>query len=312
MTPHPVDRAEIITLVDNLSDQVMASDERIRRPGLLQGPDQRVSPLLAEHGFAALIRLFLGGEVREVLLDTGLTGRPLLHNAEQLGIDLGGVEEMVLSHGHFDHLGGLASLAGRLRSPVRVVVHPDATLRRFLKRPDGQLVTMPQFLTENFADTPLRFEFIAEPASLAGGALLTTGQVARTTEFELGFPVQYAERDGRLEPDALMHDDMAVLFVVKGRGLVVLTGCGHAGVVNTVRHALDLTGQDRLYAVLGGFHLQPPVSDETIQATVDELAALAPQVLMATHCTGFGAQVRLRQAMPEAFVLGTVGSTLRL
>ncbi|MBU0516605.1 MAG: MBL fold metallo-hydrolase [Proteobacteria bacterium] len=312
MTPHQVDRAEIITLVDNLSDQVMAGDERIERPKLLPGPDHRVNPLLAEHGFAALIRLFRGGEVREVLLDTGLTGRPLLHNAGQLGIDLGRVEEMVLSHGHFDHLGGLAALAGRLRSPVRVVAHPDATLRRFLKRPDGQLVAMPEFLTENFADTPLRFEFTAEPAFLAGGALLTTGQVARTTEFEFGFPVQYAEREGQLESDALMHDDMAVLFVVKGRGLVVLTGCGHAGVVNTVRHAMNLTGRDKVYAVLGGFHLQPPVSDETIRATVDELAALAPQVLMATHCTGFEAQARLRHALPEAFVLGTVGSTLRL
>jgi 7,8-dihydropterin-6-yl-methyl-4-(beta-D-ribofuranosyl)aminobenzene 5'-phosphate synthase len=307
-----VDRAEIVTLVDNLSDQVMAGDERIERARLLAGLDGQVNPLLAEHGFAALIRLWQGETVSQVLLDTGLTGRPLFHNAERLGIDLGRITEMVLSHGHLDHLGGLAALAKRVDGPVRVVVHPEATLRRFLKTPDGQMAPMPELFGPDLEDTPLEFEFTAEPTLLADGALLTTGSIERTTPFEHGFAAQYAERDGVITENADMTDDMAVLFAIKGRGLVVLTGCGHAGIVNTVRHAVRLTGVDRVYAVLGGFHLQPPVTEQTIQATVDALTEISPEVLMATHCTGFEAQVRLRQALPQAFVLGTVGSTLRL
>jgi 7,8-dihydropterin-6-yl-methyl-4-(beta-D-ribofuranosyl)aminobenzene 5'-phosphate synthase len=310
--PQEADRAEIVTLVDNLSDQVMPGDDRIQRPRLLTSLDGRIGPLLAEHGFAALIRLWRGDEVREVLLDTGLTGRALLHNAEQLGIDLGGIREMVLSHGHLDHLGGLTALAGLVRGPVRVVVHPEATRQRFLKRPDGRMALMPQLLSEHLTDSPFEFEFAAEPTRLAGGLLLTTGTVARTTDFEHGFAGQYAERDGALEEDAVMPDDMAVLFVVKDRGLVVLTGCGHAGIVNTVRHAVRLTGVERIYAVLGGFHLQPPVTAEAIEATARALAGFDPAVLMATHCTGLVAQFRLREAMPQAFVFGTVGSTLRL
>jgi 7,8-dihydropterin-6-yl-methyl-4-(beta-D-ribofuranosyl)aminobenzene 5'-phosphate synthase len=307
-----VDRAEIVTLVDNLSDQVMPGDDRIGRPPLLPGLDGRISPLLAEHGFAALIRLYQGDAVSEVLMDTGLTGGPLEHNAGQLGIDLGGIREMVLSHGHLDHLGGLTTLAGLVRGPVRVVVHPEATLRRFLKRPDGRMALMPDLLTEELADSPFRFEFAAEPTPLADGALLTTGTIARTTGFEHGFAAQYAERDGILADNAVMADDMAVLFAVKDKGLAILTGCGHAGIVNTIRHAVELTGMDRIYAVLGGFHLQPPVSDETIEATAEALAGFAPEVLMATHCTGLAAQFRLRAALPGAFVFGTVGSTLRL
>lgn len=308
----PVDRAEVVTLVDNRVDQVLMGDERIDRPGLLKGSGPGYEPLLAEHGFSVLTRLFVDGPVGLVLLDSGVSGISLANNVKVLQIDLARVKELVISHGHLDHTGGLGKLGELLSPPVRTVIHPDAFLKRYVKRPAGNMVEFPDFTPDRFPSPPFDLEVTDQPVLLAGGAMATTGTVARTTDFEIGFPPQYAERNGELTPDAAMHDDQALLFVVKDKGLVVLTGCGHSGIINTIRHAIDLTGVSRVYAVLGGFHLQPPVPDRTVEATIAELVKFEPEVIMATHCTGFESQAKIQAAMPKAFIAGTVGSTLRL
>jgi 7,8-dihydropterin-6-yl-methyl-4-(beta-D-ribofuranosyl)aminobenzene 5'-phosphate synthase len=139
--------------------------------------------------------------------------------------------------------------------------------------------------------------------------VLITGEVDRTTDFEQGMPYHEAQRDGRWEPEPLIIDDQALVVHVRGRGLVVLTGCGHAGAVNIARHAMSLTGVDRLHGLLGGFHPTRPGFEPIIGPTVDALTELAPDVIVPAHCTGWRAQHRQAAALPEAFVPNAVGAS---
>lgn len=134
----------------------------------------------------------------------------------------------------------------------------------------------------------------------------------RTTEFERGFPIHQAFRDGGWQPDPLILDDQAVVLNVRDRGLVVLTGCGHAGVVNIVRYARKLTGVDRTYAVIGGFHLNGPLFEPIIPATCEALAELSPEVIVPAHCTGWRAVHALAAQFPDAFIQNSVGTRFEL
>ena len=138
--------------------------------------------------------------------------------------------------------------------------------------------------------------------------MLITGEVDRTTEFEQGMAFHEAFVDDAWRPDPWIVDDQALVVNVRGQGLVVLTGCGHAGAVNIARHALRLTGQDRLHALLGGLHLTGPGFEQIIEPTVAALVDLAPDVVVPAHCTGWRAQMRLAQELGERFLPGAAGS----
>jgi 7,8-dihydropterin-6-yl-methyl-4-(beta-D-ribofuranosyl)aminobenzene 5'-phosphate synthase len=307
----PVDKVDVTTLVDNHIDQVMPGNERVTRPTLLRGPQGgRPLTLSAEHGFSAFIRLYQDGKTRDVLLDAGLSGRAVVENAENLGLDLAGVETIVISHGHLDHVGGLDAVAEKLPRTVPVVVHPDAFLKRFIVRPDGSSSEFPDFTPEMYEGRNLDFVITDKPTTIAGGTVAVTGQIPRLTDYEKGFPVQQALREGRMTPDPLMHDDQALVFVVKDKGPVIVTGCGHAGCINTVRYALELVGADKPYAVMGGFHLLWPTPEESIQRTLAAFKKLDPQFIVPCHCTGWEPTNRIALAMPDAFILNTVGATI--
>ena len=158
------------------------------------------------------------------------------------------------------------------------------------------------------------FEVIegVQPSLLVEGSLLLTGEVDRTTDFETGMAIHQAWRDDGWQPDPLILDDQAAILHVRDKGLVVLTGCGHAGIVNIVRYAKRLTGIDRVYAVIGGFHLTGGIFEAIIPATVDALTAESPGVVVPAHCTGWRAQNALAAAMPEAFIPNSVGTRFEL
>ena len=134
------------------------------------------------------------------------------------------------------------------------------------------------------------------------------GELERTTEFEHGLVLHQAFLNGEWQPDPLVQDDQALVANLHGKGLVVITGCGHAGLINTVRYARKLTGIDRVYAVIGGFHLGTPVFEPIIPPTVEALREFAPEVVVPTHCTGWRATHALAAAFPDAFVPGSVGT----
>ncbi len=151
-----------------------------------------------------------------------------------------------------------------------------------------------------------------QPSFLLDGAVLITGEVDRSTAFETGFHGHEALRGGRWQADPLILDDQALVVSLGDRGLVVLSGCGHAGIVNTVRYARKLTGHDAVAAIIGGFHLSGPMFERIIEPTVDALAALSPSLLMPAHCTGWRAVHQLATRLPDAFVMSTVGTTISL
>ena len=142
--------------------------------------------------------------------------------------------------------------------------------------------------------------------------LLITGEVDRTTDFEKGMPTHQAWRDGTWLPDPLIHDDQALVCHIKGKGLAILTGCGHSGIVNIIRHAKRLTGVEAVYAVLGGFHLTGGSFEPIIPETVAALAAEEPQLVVPAHCTGWKAQLALAAGLPTAFRRNSVGSRFEL
>ena len=137
-----------------------------------------------------------------------------------------------------------------------------------------------------------------QPSFLLDGAVLITGEVDRETPFETGFAGHEALREDGWQPDPLILDDQALVLSLADRGLVVLSGCGHAGIVNTVRYARRLTGQDKVGAIVGGFHLSGPVFEPIIGPTVDALAELSPSLFVPAHCTGWGQATKLRHGFP--------------
>jgi 7,8-dihydropterin-6-yl-methyl-4-(beta-D-ribofuranosyl)aminobenzene 5'-phosphate synthase len=193
-----------------------------------------------------------------------------------------------------------------------VLIHPHFWRRRRIALPGREPMEIPT--TSRRALTEAGFDIIEErqPSFLFGRSVLITGEVARTTGYEPGFPPQQAWLDERWQPDPLVLDDQALIVNVSGRGLVVITGCGHAGVVNIARYARRLCGGEPLYALLGGFHLNGPIFEPLIPRVLDELAAINPGVLVPAHCTGWRAQHAMSARFPAAFVPNSVGSRFHL
>ncbi|MFG2018367.1 MBL fold metallo-hydrolase [Actinomadura geliboluensis] len=318
----PVDEVEIVTLVDNVYDALLTDGERTRRAGAGKGAvtapqfeeGRTFAGMVAEHGFSALVTVRRGDRSTTLLFDTGLSPDAMVTNADRLGLDLGGIQAVVLSHGHFDHAGGLAGLADRrgVRS-LPMVVHPLAWTRRRLAVPGREPEELPTLSPRALAGEGFEVIERREPSLLLDGSVLITGEVDRTTEFERGMPPPHQAWTGSgWVHDPLVADDQALVVHVRDRGLVVLTGCGHAGAVNIVRHARRLTGVDRLHALVGGLHLGGPAFEPVIPPTVAALTDLAPSLLVPGHCTGWRAQHALAAALPDAWVQSSSGTTYRL
>jgi len=308
-----VDRIEITTVVDNYVSLILPSDKRaVRPPRGRQGFIEK-DTFLAEHGLCLWLNIFRGSEKHTVLMDTGYSQVAVPHNLARLGLEPREIEAIVLSHGHMDHTGALGVVLERLNGPVRIAVHPDAFHRpRFSRQPDGNLLRFPPTISRADLDRPgLELVETIQPALLAGETLLVTGQVERRTPFEKGMPSAVWEKDGQVLPDPI-HDDQSVALNLAGRGLVVVSGCAHSGIVNTILQAQRLTGQPRLHAVLGGFHLSGRDLAPVIEPTVAAIKKLGPEVLVPMHCTGWEATHRLAEEFPEGFILNSVGTRIVL
>lgn len=318
----PVDSVEVTTLVDNVTDAFMPDKGPARRPSFGSAPprgaavmtDREVpDALVAEHGFSALVTVTFGGSAHRFLFDTGTSPDGMVHNMRRLQIDPASVEAIVCSHGHFDHttgIDGLVRVLGRVNLPV--LIHPHFWRRRRLRLPGRDPLELPT--TSRSALVGAGFEIIEErqPSFLFDRRVLVTGEVARSTGYEPGFPPQQAWLDGDWRADPLVLDDQALIVNVAGKGLVVLTGCGHAGVVNIARYARRLAGDVPLHALIGGFHLNGPVYEPLIPRVLDDLAAMDPTALVPAHCTGWRAQHAMSARFPDAFVPNAVGTTVQL
>jgi 7,8-dihydropterin-6-yl-methyl-4-(beta-D-ribofuranosyl)aminobenzene 5'-phosphate synthase len=299
---------EILALQDNYIDLIAKDNtEIVQRARLTKGARMRGS-ILAEHGFSALVTVTTGENSRSILFDFGFSEDGAARNAETLEVDLTGVQAMALSHGHLDHIGGFKQLSERIgKKGIELIVHPAAFRNpRYIKTHNGSKVYFPPFIQEHVQNMGVDVVEAQEPYSFLDGSLLFLGEIPRNTEFEKGMLSTHYEEDGKEKRDGL-EDDTALVAHVKGKGLVILSGCAHSGIVNTVQYARKLTGIDTVCAVMGGFHLTDP---DVIQPTTKALKAIDPEYIVPTHCTGRKAIMYMEKEMPEKFLLNMAGTKL--
>lgn len=300
-----VDKLEVTVLIDNYTDVLLLqSTDMVKRP---MTPPPNFP--LAEHGFSCLLKVCKGAEEHVVLMDAGVSSTCFFHNARVLNVDLSKVEAVVLSHGHFDHFGALPDFLNKAAKEIPVVLHPDAFLQRGLNNPiTGRRLDLPSLDEATLKETGAVIHKIKEASTLFSDLILISGEVRRVTDFEKGFPWAEAKIDGKWVVDPF-HDDQGVAVKVKGRGLVVISGCSHAGIINTVKHLQAAAETSKVHAVLGGFHLTGPIFEPIIGPTIEEMKKIGPDFVMPMHCTGWQAVNQFAKEMPQQFILTSVGTT---
>jgi len=311
-----VDGVEIFSLVDNSVD-FLSSIEKDDAQSVRQWTKKvhgkewtsAHSQLpFAEHGFSMFIRVFRGKKSVSILFDTGVSEDGVVENARRMGLDLGEVEYVVLSHGHYDHFGGLLSalkMINKVNLPL--IVHEDMFKKRGPANIDGKVRPYPEFPARDLL-SPAQIILTKQPYLISEGMALVTGEIPRETSFETGFLQHKSIVNGIWQPDKLILDDRAIVFNVKGKGLVVMSGCAHAGIINTLHYAQRITGVPTVYVVMGGFHLAGKENEDRIQQTVKELQRISPKRIIPSHCAGWRGILAIANAFPDAFVSNSVGN----
>lgn len=329
MSLQDVEAVSITILMDNCTDFLLTNSAHAKRPPLIMNEKYNLPAPVAEHGFSALISIFSENNenINTFLFDAGVSENGVIHNADLLGIRFDQIDGIVLSHGHFDHFTGLANVLKRISSKrsstVDIFSHPDAFLRRWEIYPDGKRAGLPFLDEKQLKELGAKIHKNSGVTLLpmdTSSSILITGEIPRNTSFEKGFPFQYAEKpqnnnddekNVNLIPDPLVKDDQAIVVNVGNKGLVIVTGCGHAGIINTVNFAKKVTGIDKVYAVAGGFHLPADggIFERAIDSTLNELQKIDPEYIIPCHCTGWKATNKIIDLMPNKFIQSAVCTT---
>jgi 7,8-dihydropterin-6-yl-methyl-4-(beta-D-ribofuranosyl)aminobenzene 5'-phosphate synthase len=258
---------------------------------------------LAEWGISMLVE----ADGKKVLFDTGASFSAV-HNAQLMGVDLSAVDRIVLSHGHHDHTGGLREVLKRAGGK-EVIAHPSIWERKYAHfegKPD-RFGGIP-FVSDALESLGASFKLSAEPVKISAN-MMTTGEIPLVTDYEEVDPDLFVKEDGRQKPDTV-PDDLA-LIIDADFGLVVILGCAHRGIINTLYHARKLTGKELVYAAIGGTHLLH-ASQERLEKTAADLKAMGVQYLGVSHCTGFASSAYLAREFGDAFFLNNAGTRLTL
>jgi len=258
---------------------------------------------LAEWGLSILVEV---NETR-ILMDTGISFSAV-HNAQLLGVDLSTIDWIVLSHGHADHTGGLRNVL-KIKGEVEVIAHPDIWAAKHVQRnKEGVQYNGIPFLREELESHGARFNLVREPIHITEN-VMTTGEIPMFSGYEEIENNLFVKEAGTLHPDPLA-DDLA-LIIDTDFGLVVILGCAHRGVVNTLRYAQNLTGKELVYAAIGGTHLFR-ASEERLEKTIADIREIGIQRLGVSHCTGFRASARLAQEFEDIFFMNNAGTCVTL
>lgn len=321
----PVDSVEVTILVDNVTDN-LSSAPRFVETELAAMTRRGVNVLsgdclcCAAHGLSCLVTVTVAGRQRTMLFDAGPEADVFSRNVQRLGVDLSPVEAIVLSHGHWDHGGGMLRALDLIRGankgrPVDYFAHPGMFHRRAAKLPGGGFRLMENVPSvEALTMHGARVHVTSEPRGMLDDAVMVSGEIPRVTPFERGLPGQHRlAADGvTWEPDELLMDERFVALHVRGKGLVVLSACSHAGIVNVCNAARALYPGIPLHVVLGGLHLSG-TNEEIIPETVEALASFQIPIIAAGHCTGWRAMAALLARFgDERLVPLAVGKRFRL
>jgi 7,8-dihydropterin-6-yl-methyl-4-(beta-D-ribofuranosyl)aminobenzene 5'-phosphate synthase len=311
-----VDTVEIRILADNVTDGLSSNPPFvesemafIRRRGLT--PSARCL-CCAVHGLSCLVTVHRGGKANTVLFDSGPEDYAFERNVSRLGINLGVVESIVLSHGHWDHAGAMLLALGLIRSRngggnVPFYAHPGMFVTRGLRGPDGGVRRMDDVPSvQELADFGADVVVTTEPQKVLGGLFHVSGEIPRVSGFERGLPGQVKRTANGWEPDELLMDERWLGVNVAGKGLVVFSACSHAGIVNVCRHARATFPDLPIHMVMGGLHLSGP-NEAIIPQTVEALREFSIKTIAAGHCTGWRAMNALANAFGDALIPLAVG-----
>jgi len=257
--------------------------------------------LCGEHGLS----LWIEHEGYKILFDTGQTGR-VVENALRLGINLKEADAIVLSHGHYDHAGGLKSVLEFIGKPIDIYAHKDVFSLHYASLID-RYIGIP-FRKEELEGLGANFKWIKEPAEIFPN-IWVSGEVPRKTTFEKMDERLYIKEDDKKLPDPIL-DDMS-LFIKTNKGLVIILGCAHSGMVNIIEHAKDVTKENRVYGIIGGTHLEP-ASGKQIEETLVYLARQDFSILAANHCTGLKVASKFKEIFGNKFRFGATGEVITI
>lgn len=314
-----VDSVEIISLADNTVDFISTIKKKeakqvrewVKERMGEEWVKKRFRLPFAEHGFSMLIKVFSNESSHSILFDAGISKEGVVTNTKRMGLNLREVECIVLSHGHYDHFGGLLRVLKAIKKKnLPIIVHEDMFKTRGAVTPDGTVRKYAKFPPEDQV-APAKYVWTKQPYLLADDSILVTGEILRKTDFEKGFPRQRVFSDGKWQPDSWVWDDRAIVINVKRKGLVVISGCAHAGIVNTTLYARQITGVAKVHAIIGGFHLAGKECEPRISPTVEALRNLRPKIVVPSHCTGWREKYAIFEAMPRAFLWNSVGNLYR-
>jgi 7,8-dihydropterin-6-yl-methyl-4-(beta-D-ribofuranosyl)aminobenzene 5'-phosphate synthase len=300
-----VDKLTIWVLTDNYFDTLRPDNKITKRYRVVPGKS-----IHAEHGLAYYLETVVDGKTSACMFDYGLDPVGVMNNISLLGLDLGKSQAFSLSHGHFDHFMAAVEVLKKNQAQITkgtpFYVGDEAFFRRYSLRPGGgEPMDIGQLKKEDIEALGLKVVEVRSATQIIPGGYFT-GNIERVTTYEKVPPSLLIKRGEKPEPDDF-RGEQAFFFNVKGKGLVVLSGCAHAGIVNTVKQAQKVSGIEKIHAVLGGFHLIN-AKPEIIQKTVADIKAMKPEYIVPTHCTGFEAIVAFRQEMPGEFIINTAGT----
>jgi 7,8-dihydropterin-6-yl-methyl-4-(beta-D-ribofuranosyl)aminobenzene 5'-phosphate synthase len=315
-----VDRLEVLVLVDNVTDSLSTNPKSVTAEwtGLMTGGRMRMlsgqNICCAHHGLSLLIGAYVGSEKRTLLFDAGPESATFLRNTKILGVNFAEVGTIVLSHGHWDHAGGLlaaveAAARARPSEGVDCYVHPGMFSQRATPRQNGELlVHEPVPNPDQIAKAGARVTNTREPQVVAAGAFFVSGEIPRLTKYEKGLPgqVRRSEDGQSWEPDPLLMDERFISVHVKDKGQFVFSACSHAGLINVLNHARSLFPGVPLYGVMGGLHLSGS-TEKIIPETIEDLKSFDLKLLAPGHCTGWRALTAMTRVFGDELVPSAVG-----
>lgn len=260
--------------------------------------------LLAEHGLS----VFIETDEANVLLDTGLS-ISTCNNADALGIDLKKADKIVISHGHHDHTGGLRDVLRKMRKKIDIIGHPDIMASKYAQRGDFPpgYIGIPFDLRE-LESLGAHFVLTPDPVKISEN-ITTSGVVPMVTDYEDIDSFLKAKVDGKIVPDTLLDDRS--LFIKTPKGLVIILGCAHRGIINTIYHAQELTGVKEIAMIIGGCHLMNS-NEERVWKTIAALTELDVQKIGVSHCTGLPAAAMMANAFGDRFFFNNAGTRIEL
>lgn len=310
----PVDKVEVHVLVDNVTDSLSTVSSHaesefayLARRGMRELAGEYLC--CACHGLSYFITAHRGAAQHTVLFDSGPEEYAFERNAQALGLDLGKVEGVVLSHGHWDHSGGMLKALDLIRArnggqTLPYYAHPGMFRSRARRLPSGRMLPSKDVPSIHALSAHgARVIHTVEPHVFLDGMFSVSGEIPRVTPFEQGLAEHYQRTvDGEgWEPDPWIRDERSLIVLLEGKGLVVFTACSHAGVINVLKHARELHPKHPVYALMGGFHLAGP-NQPLIPATIEAMKELKIQLIAAGHCTGWRALTALATAFGDAIL----------